>query len=112
MSFLHRLKPRLQAVQCNPWFGFREVRAYSDAGGYDRGYLYDSALLDHLKAARKEDVGTWVQLSCVDPSAGPDDLLPDELTGFEWVKAYSQNEADTKEIDPSAADWLGTEGWD
>jgi hypothetical protein len=57
-------------------------------------------------------VGTWVQLSCVDPGARPDELFTNELTGFEWVKASSQNEDDTKEIDPSAADWLVTEGWD
>ena len=96
----------------NKAIGFRGTHAYSDTGGTDTAFLYDSALLDHLKAARKEEVGTWVQLSCVDPSAGPDDLFTDELTGFELVKASSQNEGDTKEIDASAADWLVTEGWD
>jgi hypothetical protein len=56
--------------------------------------------------------GNWARLSCVDPGAGEADRFANGLTGFEQVKASSQNEGDIKEIDLSAADWLVTEGRD
>jgi hypothetical protein len=88
--------------------GYREVYAYSDAGGYDRAELYDSALADHLKAS-----GNWAQMSCAEDNPAEDAPFVYELTGFEYgVARPPQNEDDTKEIDASALDWLVTEGWD
>jgi hypothetical protein len=88
--------------------GFRAVHASSDAGGTDNGFPYDSALLDHLKA-----LGNWAQMACTDDNPAENAPYVYELTGFDYKAARPpQNEDDTKEIDPSAADWLVTEGWD